>query len=151
VSKCVYPALPEGSGQGGISLQFRVIVHHRICTGCEIEILFADSILFCTHSEDEVGECRRLRVIPPLNADCDVVGAAEGCHEFHCVIAEVRCLLICVRWNCGFEPSCSCQIARRMEAGLQDNTKAVPAKLRVSDILHSYVQQGIEHPCTDFT
>lgn len=43
----------------------------------------------CTHNEDERGECRRLRVIPPLNSDCDVVGAKDDCVEFHCVIAEV--------------------------------------------------------------
>lgn len=49
----------------------------------------ADRILFCTHNEDEQGECRRLRVIPPLNDDCDVPDAPEDCVEFHCVIAEV--------------------------------------------------------------
>lgn len=47
-----------------------------------------NTILFCTHNEDERGECRRLRVIPPLNDDCDVPDAPEDCVEFHCVIAE---------------------------------------------------------------
>ena len=59
--------------------------HHLINGG-----LCADRILFCTHNEDERGECRRLRVIPPLNDDCDIPDAPEECVEFHCVIAEVR-------------------------------------------------------------
>ena len=63
---------------------------HQLVTGQ----LCADNILFCTHNEDERGECRRLRVIPPLNDDCDVPDAPEDCVEFHCVIAEVRFFLM---------------------------------------------------------
>lgn len=64
----------------------------------------AEQVRICTHNDEERGECRRLRVIPPLNAECDVPGAVDGCVEFHCVMSEVwdvffkyvRWILICI-------------------------------------------------------
>lgn len=43
---------------------------------------------FCVHNEDERSECRRLRSIPPLNAECSADSA--DCLAWECVIAEVR-------------------------------------------------------------
>jgi hypothetical protein len=51
--------------------------------------LLTGKVLFCVHNEVERDECRRLRVIPPLNQSCDVPDEATGCLEFHCVIFKV--------------------------------------------------------------
>lgn len=51
------------------------------------------------HSDEEQSECRRLRVIPPLNEECDVPNPPPGCLEFHCVIAKVGIPVSTADWD----------------------------------------------------